>query len=239
MEAKDLVTLGAAVIAAIASTFALLTNVRAQRRTELRLAHRKTLEEFITPLGAVLHEVVAISATVSKTRSEKSLANWKGKGQRAKATLNELRPKLRYPLWGLDEGIRVLIRLPDWALHVREDPARTKQLVEKATQLRRHLDYAIQRSYREGRPPLLVERLFVSWRAAQCREVFESGRVQDVEYERDLAELFGRDASISTEVGEEAIAMLNAEASIPQPSFGSATPNEALKLTKRPSPPTA
>jgi hypothetical protein len=44
MEFKDLVTLVAAVIAAIVSSVSLILNIRSQRRAEIRVAQRKALE---------------------------------------------------------------------------------------------------------------------------------------------------------------------------------------------------
>ena len=39
-------------------------------------------------------------------------------------------------LWGLDEGLRVLERLPDWCSHARSDKARASKMLRHATSLR-------------------------------------------------------------------------------------------------------
>jgi len=171
-------TLIAACIAAGASVLVLVLSLRAQRRSELRLAHRQTLDRTIADLAEALHQTVACADILLKTKSDEARARWKCRGAKASAQLKLLRPKLRYPLWGLDEALRVLSRVPDWAEHARANNSRAEALVQRADSLRRSLDYAIRRSYRYGRCPAIHERMRVRYNAWRCRRVFTSGRTE-------------------------------------------------------------
>lgn len=169
-------TLIAASIAATASVAGLAVSLVAQFRAELRVAHRQTLDAYIAELGESLHQIVACADILLKTKSGESREKWKCRGAKASASLKNLRPKVRYPLWGLEEGLRVLSRVPDWADHARVDPVRAKTLIARADKLRRALDDATRRSYRSGRCPSLYERIRVGHHAAQCRKVFTDGK---------------------------------------------------------------
>ncbi len=60
-------------------------------------------------------------------------------------------------LWGLDEGLRVLERLPDWCSHARSDKARASKMLRHATSLRYIIDITVMRCYSEGRRPTILE----------------------------------------------------------------------------------
>ena len=172
---KEIVTVVAALIAATASLLVLILNLDAQRRAELRLAHRKFLETHLPALSAALHEIVATSNVIVKRKPGSTLASWQKRSEKAQQELKNLRPKLRYPLWGLDEGVRVLTRLPGWVMHLRDRPQHAALLLKRADRLRRRLDRSIQRSYRHGRPPVGYEALLVRWDARRCRDAFRKG----------------------------------------------------------------
>lgn len=161
---RETATLVAASIAAVASLVALLLNLRAQHRSELRVAHRQTLDPSLSELAEAIHQSVACASIILKANSDEARARWKCRGARASARIKSLRPRLRYPLWGIDEGLRVLSRVPDWAEHARADNARAQKLVSTADSLRKGLDYAVRRSYRRGRSPSLHERLLCALR---------------------------------------------------------------------------
>lgn len=165
-------TLIAASIAAVSSIIVLLISMSEQRQSELRAAHRMIMDGFLTDLASSIHQAVACANVLLKTNSADAAANWRAKGQNASAKLKELRTQIRYPLWGLDEGLRVLSRVPDWADHLRSNKQLGERLDSSADLLRKSLDYAIRRSYRKGRPPTLHERLFVRYRAYNCRSIY-------------------------------------------------------------------
>jgi hypothetical protein len=172
MPVKDYVTVVAASVAAAASLITLTVNLRAQLRTELRLAQRKFLEPVIIPLGEALHEMMASSHLMTKAKSDDSWGKWVERAEGAQAELKEMIPRLRYPLWGVDDGLRMLTRLPDWMQHARGDSARSAELLAAADALRLALDRAIQSSYDAGRRPTWLERRRVAARARTFQAVF-------------------------------------------------------------------
>ena len=162
-------TLVAALVAALASVITLF----AQRRSELRVAHRKALDSHIGNLSNVIHQTVATSTIIIKTRSLGGLENWRKRAATATQQLKEIRPQLRYPLWGLDEALLSLSRLPDWVEHARDYPGHALGLVERGRRLAKALDFGVRRSYLHGRPPRWYERALVSWRTKQFRTYYE------------------------------------------------------------------
>ena len=79
-------------------------------------------------------------------------------------------------LWGLDEGLRVLERLPDWCSHARSDKARASKMLRHATSLRYIIDNTVMRCYSEGRRPTILEVMQIRLHSWQCRRVFDAGR---------------------------------------------------------------
>lgn len=151
------------------------------RRSEFRAAHRKVLGEHVDELARAIHETVATSNVIFKrVRRGESWNTWYDRAQQAAEDLKTLRRKLRYPLWGFDNALRSLTRLPDWLGHVREDREGTKELLERADRLRDLLDTMIRRAYLRGRPPTPLDRVQVWWAerryAAHFDELMEQSR---------------------------------------------------------------
>lgn len=163
-------TLIAALIAAIVS----IITLAAQRRSELRSAHRNIVSQHIEELGEAVHQVVATSNIITKTRSLTGLKNWRRRASEATQKIKNIRLKLRYPLWGIHEALHSLSCLPDWVEHARDYPDSALELVEKGTRLASALDIAIKRSYILGRPPKWYERALISWRRRQFRTYYEN-----------------------------------------------------------------
>lgn len=161
-------TLIAAVIAAIASVLRLLFDRSAEERTNFRVL----LQPIVAELGESLHGIVATSYQMGRSNSEESYKNWLDKAESERNKLEKLRPLLRYPLWGIDEGLRVLIRLPGWTQHAKGQPERLRSLNKRATRLRAMLDVVILRCYINGRPPSVLEQLQVNIYAWHCRQAF-------------------------------------------------------------------
>lgn len=170
-------TLIAAIIAAVASVAKLFFD----RFSENRSSFRALLQPLVAELGEALYGIVATCTVATKAQSDRRFSTWYSKSLREKEKLKALRPKLRYPLWGIDEGLRVLIRLPDWLQHARKDKARAGLLVRRATRLRSLMDAVALRCYRNGRLPDAMERWQIQFYAWHCRRVFESGASSDIE----------------------------------------------------------
>jgi hypothetical protein len=171
MDPKELATLIAAAIAAVAAMVSLVVNVTAQRRSELRLAHRKSLEPFSVELGDCLHQIIATSRMLPMT-SDRNYDKWRRYGQAAQSKLKVLRPKLRYALWGADTGLRTFTRIPDWADHIRDEKDRFERLMNSAGKLLGHIDASVRRGLINGKPPTLWRRLMMTWHTKQCRKAF-------------------------------------------------------------------
>lgn len=164
-------TLIAAVIAAAAAVLKLFVD----RFTEDRTSARILLQPLLAEMGEANYGVVATCSTLLKAATPEAFENWHAKARAERDKLRVLRPKLRYPLWGLDEGLRVLQRLPDWCGHARVDAARASRLINSATSLRHALDVSAMRCFRGGRLPSLLERARVNFHAWRCREAFKEG----------------------------------------------------------------
>lgn len=166
------VTLVAAIVAAGASLIVMLLTILHQRSSELRVARRAALDKIIVDLGALFHELLATCNVYTQARSPESEQKWIGKAFQARDRIKSIRPSVRYSLWGLDEGLRTLTRLPEWLEHKRADSEATKELLTAGDNLRKALDSAILGSYKHGRPPSLFERRRVCRRADQLRKAF-------------------------------------------------------------------
>ena len=164
-------TLVAAVIAAIASVLKLFLDRFAEGRTSTR----QLLQPLIAEMGEAVYGVVATSSVLIEAETPKKFGSWYAKACREREKLQKIRPKLRYPLWGIDEGLRVLQRLPDWCSHARADKDRASRLLKHASNLRHINDVTALRCYRDGRQPNAVERLQVRYHSWRCRRVFTNG----------------------------------------------------------------
>jgi hypothetical protein len=165
-------TLIAAGLAAVASLSNVAATARGALKAELRVARRKSLEASVVDLGDCLHQVLACANVLMMTSSEEATDRWRNRGQEAKKKLKELRPKLRYSLWGMDEALRVLSRIPDWADHLRSEPRRAKKLLRLSNRLRSGVDRSVRTVYVNGDPTSLFQRAWVTFYAWRCRATF-------------------------------------------------------------------
>ncbi len=176
------ITLVAALLAAFASLLSLFISLRAQHTSEIRIAYRKHLEPYITDLSNYLHQTVATAnVLVHKTEEthKKQYQKWREESIESANRLKELRPKLRYPLWGLDEGIRTITRFPSWVDQNRKNP-KINKILHAGDRLRRAIDYSVRHSYLGGRPPTLIEKLLVKIFAQKLRAVYRSFAPENV-----------------------------------------------------------
>ncbi len=168
-------TLAAALIAAILSLLTLLST----RPTEVRSANRKTLEPYIPDLADAIHQMIAISNILLKNKTEESRGNWRKKAEEAKAKLKEIRPKIRYSLWGLEDYILSLTRLPDFTLYTLDDIDVAIKVVKRGTRLGDSLDNCIRKCYLNGRTPKFYELWtirFYSWHFTKTRNDYKAKR---------------------------------------------------------------
>jgi len=141
-------TLIAAIIAAAASITAVILQMRAAKTSEMRVAQRVTIRPYLPRLATALHQVVASSVVyIKRYREGHSVENWQERGKKAQKDITDIRWKVRYSLWGLDEGLRTMSRLFDWITHLRDYPDKTELLLQEGDTLRRALDFAIRNSH--------------------------------------------------------------------------------------------
>jgi hypothetical protein len=165
-------TLIAAGVAAVASLSNVASTARGALKAELRVARRKSLEASVVDLGECLHQVLACANVLMMTSSAEATDSWRSRAQEAKKRLKDLRPKVRYSLWGMDEALRVLSRIPDWSGHLRSNPHRAKKLLRLSNRLRAGVDRSVRTVYVNGDATSLLQRAWVMFYAWRCRAAF-------------------------------------------------------------------
>lgn len=169
-------TLIAAIIAAISSLFTLFSD----RKSEIRQANRNTLELYVTELSESIYQIVATSNILLKNKSQESRDNWTERAEVSKQNLKDLRPKVRYILWGVDDSIQTLTRLPDFTLYTLSDSNVSKKVVTRGTRLGNNIDKCIRNCYLNGRAPNQYEILkikFLSWHFRQARDKYRENKI--------------------------------------------------------------
>jgi hypothetical protein len=167
-------TLIAATAAAIASISSLVVNIYFQGQAERRISYRKSLEAFLPELAKALYTTMASSNVLAKIPSDTSkYVNWRKRAGEARKSLHELRYQVRYQLWGLDDGLRTLTRIPNWIEHARGRDELVSALLIEATGLRELIDEVIRKAYAKGSPPNWWQRRKVLHRTQNLRKLYE------------------------------------------------------------------
>lgn len=164
-------TLAAAAVAAVAATVSLLVTTIAAYHREGREAQRTALQPHLSALADGIHQTVATSFTQHKALAAGSGASaekWRNLGKAAGAELERVRLEIRYPLPGLDDGLRNLTRVPDWVGH-RKGHEEGEELLSEADALAKALHRAIESSWRRGRPPGWIRRRQIAGRVRALR----------------------------------------------------------------------
>lgn len=187
-SATGTATLIAASIAAVAAIASLVVNTVANRRAESRAVHRDLLKEHISQLGEAIHEVVALSSEQHKalTRSgPRRATKLRESGIEKARQLDRLRRKVRYPLDGLNDGLRNLARLPSWIAHLKGNE-RGRELLTEARALADELHGGIAESWRRGKPPPDRRRKAVDERVRALRVLAPIGKRPDVDVDAEV-----------------------------------------------------
>ncbi|NIJ42371.1 hypothetical protein FHS78_002665 [Parvibaculum indicum] len=171
---SDFATLGAAAVAAAASFLNLLISAGNRRREGNREAVRVSISRNLDRVGRLVHEVIALSYILAKNENPDL---HKEKHERAKGAadkLKDLRLDVRYSLWGIEEGLRTLTRVPDWVAHTKSDIDRQEKLLQAASSLGLVLDDVIRKTYFSGTHPNIYSRWRVKRKAAKVRSIFDA-----------------------------------------------------------------
>jgi hypothetical protein len=118
----------------------------------MRASHRLALNPHLVDLGDSIHQVVAATVVFRKRVVEaKESEDWKGKALVGAAALHKLRRNCKYVLYGLDEPLRTLCRMPDWIATYKDVPkTNVEEPLEEMRKLAGDIDDAIRWSYRRG-----------------------------------------------------------------------------------------
>lgn len=175
-------TLYAALIAAAISLITLVFTLMASRSTDLRAARRATLSTSFSELGALLYELVALSVKMKQMKGSENFDEIRKRAESTSEKIDELRRKTRYPLWGLDGGLRTIRWVPVYIAHLKNERngERAGKIIKLSTTLRETIDLAICHAYFTGKPPTHFQKLAVWWRARCLRKYFDSGKPEPV-----------------------------------------------------------
>lgn len=156
-------TLIAATLAGVLSLANFVLGQRAGRSSEGRAQYRQLLMPHVTELGEVLHKVVATATVaVGRKKQGRTEGTWLARTKKACDELRDLRLRVKYPLWGVEDGLRALTRLGHWMEAKIEIEDERVALLSSAEALRRALDASVRRAYLRGAPPGLITRWWVS-----------------------------------------------------------------------------
>lgn len=173
LNPKDYLVILAALVAAVASLSSVVLNMFLSRASERKNSHRKLLECYFFQLSESLHSILACTDTVVRRLDQNmSIESWREKGTKSGKELKFIIPKVRYLLWGVERGIRDLVRLMGWSLHVQIVPNGSRQLLKRGDSLRKAIDSAILSSYTSGKPPSALHRLNVRYKSWCLRKKY-------------------------------------------------------------------
>jgi len=82
-------------------------------------------------------------------------------------------------LWGIDDGLQALSRLPDFTLYTLRDTQVAKTVVKRGTELGDAIDLCIKDCYLNGRAPNFYERThikFLEWRFRRARNKYKKSK---------------------------------------------------------------
>jgi hypothetical protein len=175
---SELATLLAAGIAAIASLTTLFVSVFAKRRVELREAQRSALEPLVVDLGSCLYSVVAMSKRLGMAKDDGRYRENKERATESARELDLLRRRVRYTLWGLNDGLHLIGLVPRWAELTRGNEAATKELISRATILRLAIDSEIRKCYLSGTAPSRRGLRRVGARAGALRKFYDEYKLE-------------------------------------------------------------
>lgn len=176
---QPVATLAAAFAALLISIVTTLITLWNSRRQDSRGAFRDLLTDNVAELSDGLHQIIATSHILLKTKSPESQKAWVDKGSLAKAKLMNCRSVLRYPLWGVTDSLNTLARLPSWAAHAKRYPSAAAALVDAGDKLREKIDDAVFYAVMKGKRPKRKLRKQVLAAEKRLIEVYQKFRNTD------------------------------------------------------------
>lgn len=170
---NGLATLVAALVAAFSGVLSLIITSVFNWSSVQRNAHRDLLSPYMSVLSKELHQIIACSDMISKSKTTESLRNWHDRALESQRVLKSIRVELRYPLWGIDIGIHTLVRLPNWVENTKRHPRVTDKLLAHGDKLGNLIDLTILDCYKRGLPPRYMYKFRIKRRAEKLRNEFK------------------------------------------------------------------
>jgi len=175
---KSILSVISALVGASSAVIVLALKSRAERLAEYRQTNRERIAPQLEDLGEVLYQIV--SSVVLLVNNEKNKDYYQRLNNKNIRQLRILRKKLRYQLWGLDEGFKALLLLPS-IVSENKNTSYT-HLLNTATSLRKVLDESIRNCHLHGRPPNFIERQRVRFYVWRIKSIWEEYKLlSDIE----------------------------------------------------------
>lgn len=241
-------TLLASSIAAIASVVVLVMRLRSGESAEARAAYRDELRPYVQEMGDALYMLVACATLYARDHATKNRDHWNRQLDAAAHKLRGIRFRVRYQLWGLDEGLRSMVFLSFWIRQAEAGEEERKLLVAAATRLRKRLDRTVMRCFLQGRPPNLRERIGVAIASRKLRDLglglsvpedidlVRDTRQDDNSYPKILGEIVSREGTMLTVLSLDGVEhTVDARHRSGKGSRRDAQPGAQVKLYRRPS----
>lgn len=140
----------------------------------MRAAHRHALQGLLDELGEGVHKTAA-SAVILRRRftAGQDPTPWRDAGKTGADMLKTVRPRVKYTLYGLDEPLRTLSRMPEWVATYKDVPnTNVDDLLEAMQKLAVAVDSAVRMSYRRGLPPGPIRRWWLERLTSNVRSLW-------------------------------------------------------------------
>lgn len=171
MISKQVATLVAAGIAAATALINLVVTISANKRAEFREAFRNSLDDHIHDVADAIHQTTSSTNKLFDVEKGESIEDFRDNMREKQEKLNKLRPKIRYSLYGVNYGIKIMSRFPKWVDQLRDDPVSCRKIVDRGNKLSDALHRAIRRAYLRGRPPSIFDCALVRYHAWRLKSV--------------------------------------------------------------------
>ena len=211
-------TLVASSIAAIASVVVLVMRLRSGESAEARAAYRDELRPYVQEMGDALYMLVACATLYARDHATKNRDHWNRQLDAAAHKLRGIRFRVRYQLWGLDEGLRSMVFLSFWIRQAEAGEEERKLLVAAATASRKLRDLGLGLSVPED------------------IDLVRDTRQDDNSYPKILGEIVSREGTMLTVLSLDGVEhTVDARHRSGKGSRRDAQPGAQVKLYRRPS----
>ncbi len=171
-------------ITAILSLFGTIASKKIDERIKRQESIRKLLEDGMIGIGENMHEILATTDILIKKYQltdsrnsgslETSINNYKTRIDNNKKHLLKAKTIYRYKLYGLERGLSIIARSADWVKALRNDIPLARKILKEADKIRKIVDNAIIKSYRDGDYPSFWTRLRIRYYEWKIKRIWQS-----------------------------------------------------------------